>query len=136
MKKLLLVCFVLALTNTAYAFEVAIRWTTPNPGSEYEIGDVVMALEDNADWGTSIDPRINPASNFRLIQVTGVPAESATQYFQELYTYEHPNWKKRQFKFDDLKVPANILNTLDRDGIIYATIEQWNTFITNKEGLL
>ena len=46
--------------------------------------------------------------------------------------------KERQFKIDrEEKVPINVENTIDKDsGFIIMTPEEWNTYITNKEGLL
>ena len=141
-KVVLLAVMLLALAINCYAAEVAIMWNWESPEPDgYKFGDIVAVLPDGSAWGTSIDPRINPESRFIIVQITGVPVADFNQYFQPLYDWTDPEnpvlIKKRQFKLDEGKVPQNIKNNISKNnGFVTITIDQWNAFITNKEGQL
>lgn len=152
MKKILgfVICLMFVASN-AFAFEAAIRWQPyPAGNTTSEIGDVIQIFDDGADWGTSIDPRINPNSNYIIVQVTGVPADdpAVVQYFERLtgccnespIPGEEPQSfviKKRKYKFDQLKIPQNIINYIENnDGFVVVTEVQWNNYITSKAGQL
>lgn len=148
MKKALLIIYAVILVigfyNVANAFEAAIRWK-PYPDTQpvSEEGDIIQILDDGAWWGNAIDPRINPNSNYIIIQVTGIPADdpAVSQYFAALWDRTDPDnlilIKNRQFKFDGQKIPQNVINQINNNnGFLAVTEAQWNNFITNKEGLL
>jgi len=111
--------------------EVAIRWTEPLPGSKYELGDIIQISEDGYDWGTAVDPRINPTSNFRLILIPGVPAADLLQFVESVMSGEDVI-TKRKWKLDDIKLTNPIRNQINNNGFVSITQTQWNAFITDK----
>jgi len=148
MKKILMIIYaailIIGFVNVANAFEAAIRWKPyPDYQPVSDLGDIIQIFDDGFGWGNAIDPRINPNSNYIIIQVTGVPADdpAVRQYFKALLDETDPDnvivIKNRQFKFDGTKVPQNVINQINNnDGFFIVTGTQWNNFITNKEGQL
>ena len=143
MKKLLLAtAFLLTFVSVASGAEIAIMWNWESDDAMgYKLGDIVAVMPDDTSWGTQVDPRINPNSRFIIVQITGLPVDDFNQYSQALYDWTDPEnpvmLRKRQFKFDEGKIPQNILKKIEQqNGFIIVTPEMWNNFIGNKEGTL
>ena len=145
MKKLILfvyaVILVLGFYNVASAVEVAIKWCDQNTSATYEIGDIIMAQENDTHWG-GLDPRLYPDNCFLIVQITDLTMEEfqASQWNQPLFNITDPQnpvvLKKRQFQIDkNNKIPKNIINFINNnDGFIVADKATVNNWINNKEG--
>lgn len=139
MKKFTLaLLFVCLLWSTANAAEILIRWTDTPAGSGYNRLDVVSCHPDDQPWGR-VDPRVNPDSDFIIVQLTGLDCLVFEQYYQPYYA--NPDdllpLRERQYGFDETKIPQNVINQINNNnGFIVITTNQWNSYIKNWEGLI
>lgn len=151
MKKLFwlyVVILVLGFYNVASAVEIAIKWQDESAGCDgsdcYQIGDIIAIQENDSWWGSSFDPRLDPNSDFVIIQITDLTLEEAlaSQWNQPLYNITDPEnhiiIKRRQFRIDkDGKIPNNIKKFINNnDGFIQTDKATVNGWLGNKEGLL
>lgn len=140
---------VLVFYNVASAVEIGIKWKDEDPNCTtgedcYQIGDIISIKENNAWWGSSFDPRLDPNSDFVIFQITDLTMQEAlaSQWNQPLYNITDPEnpiiIKKRQFNIDKVgKVPQNIINYIENnDGFIVTDKATVNGWLHNKEGEL